>query len=196
MAIFSRNSENQIPPITKKSVTSALSLGRLWHFYHRSLEYLKYYISRSRLLLITAETVSFSKTTYIAKRKIVHRTKLTVFQNHFTESGSAIYSKFRWSKCKRRPSDRAEVTDFLVIGGIGWIRKNPRIHPSYNFRGFHWNMIIWAQKWKFWNSYIEWIRKIPGFHPRYNFRCFHSKMTIWAQKWKFGNFSEFTLGKT
>ena len=62
-----------LPPITKKSVTSALSLGRLLHFDHRNLE-----------------TVRISITTYIAKRKIVHRTKLTVFQNHFTASGSPV----------------------------------------------------------------------------------------------------------
>ena len=62
-----------LPPITKKSVTSALSLGRLLHFDHRNLE-----------------TVRISITTYIAKRKIVHRTKLTFFQNHFTASGSPV----------------------------------------------------------------------------------------------------------
>ena len=34
---------------------------------------------------------------------------------------------------------------------IGWIRKNPGIYPSHNFRGFHSKMTMWAQKWKFWN---------------------------------------------
>ena len=34
---------------------------------------------------------------------------------------------------------------------IGWTRKNPGIHPSYNFCDFPSKMTIWAQKWKFWN---------------------------------------------
>ena len=33
-------------------------------------------------------------------------------------TGNVTFSKFRWSKCMRRPSDRAEVPDFLVIGGM------------------------------------------------------------------------------
>ena len=47
-------------------------------------------MSRYRLWSITAGTVSISITKYIAKRKIVHRTKLTIFQNHFTTSGSLV----------------------------------------------------------------------------------------------------------
>jgi len=47
-------------------------------------------MSRYRLLSITAATVGISITKYIAKRKIVHGTKLTNFQNRFTASGSPV----------------------------------------------------------------------------------------------------------
>ena len=47
-------------------------------------------MSRYRLQSITAGTVSISITKYIAKRKIVHRTILTVFENHFTTSGLPV----------------------------------------------------------------------------------------------------------
>ena len=32
----------------------------------------------------------------------------------------------------------------------GWIRKNPRIHPSYHFCNFHSKMSISTWKWNFW----------------------------------------------
>ena len=47
-------------------------------------------MSRYRLLSITAATVSISITKYIAKRKIVHGTKLTNFQNRFTATDSPV----------------------------------------------------------------------------------------------------------
>ena len=47
-------------------------------------------MSRYRLLSITAGTVSISITKYIAKRKIVHGTKLTNFQNRFTATDSPV----------------------------------------------------------------------------------------------------------
>ena len=34
---------------------------------------------------------------------------------------------------------------------LGWIRKNPRIHPCYHFGDFHSKMTISAWKSKFWN---------------------------------------------
>ena len=47
-------------------------------------------MSRYQLLSITAATVGISITKYIAKRKIVHGTKLTNFQNRFTASDSPV----------------------------------------------------------------------------------------------------------
>ena len=40
---------------------------------------------------------------------------------------------------------------FLFFDELGWIPGFLRIHPSYNFRGFHSKTTIWVQKWNFWN---------------------------------------------
>ena len=63
------------------------------------------------------------------------------------------YSPYIWFSrfCKNGHSDNGYFPEKFLITYIGWIRKNPGIHPSYNFRGFHSKTTIWVQKWNFWN---------------------------------------------
>ena len=48
-------------------------------------------------------------------------------------------------------SDNSYFLEKFWKSYIGWIRQNPGIHPSYNFRGFHSKKTNWAKKWLFLN---------------------------------------------
>ena len=57
-------------------------------------------------------------------------------------------------------SDKGHFREKITKSYMGWIRKNPRIHPSYHFRCFPSKAAIQASRWNFWS--------FPEFNLVYN----------------------------